>query len=136
MFWSWIDDHSIQKTQTYWWTTGWILCHVDLRHAQTTKTPTNKTKTIQDSLGPFFFKALILFDLHIPLLFVHRLVYKIKYQLNLVVNFSIQQSSLRQEIFTNSHYYCPPPPNYEQKLCTQSAKMLFSKLPHNITKSL
>ena len=27
------------------------ICHVDLRHAQTTKTTTNKTKTIQDYLG-------------------------------------------------------------------------------------
>ena len=26
------------------------ICHVDLRHAQTTKTTTNKTKTIQDYL--------------------------------------------------------------------------------------
>jgi hypothetical protein len=27
------------------------ICHVDLQHAQTTKTTTNKTKTIQDYLG-------------------------------------------------------------------------------------
>jgi hypothetical protein len=27
------------------------ICHVDLRHAQTTKRTTNKTKTIQDYLG-------------------------------------------------------------------------------------
>ena len=30
---------------------GMNICHVDLRHAQTTKTTANKTKTIQDYLG-------------------------------------------------------------------------------------
>ena len=32
------------------------ICHVDLRHAQTTKTTTNKTKTIQDYLCGIVYK--------------------------------------------------------------------------------
>jgi hypothetical protein len=41
---TWIDDHSLQKTQMK---NRMNICHVDLRHAQTT----NKTKTIKDYLG-------------------------------------------------------------------------------------
>jgi hypothetical protein len=32
------------------------ICHVDLQHAQTTKTATNKTKTIQDYLCGIVYK--------------------------------------------------------------------------------
>lgn len=46
-----IGDHSLKKTQAYWIYEYKNTCHVDLQHAQTTKTTANKTKTIQDYLG-------------------------------------------------------------------------------------
>jgi hypothetical protein len=46
----WIDDHPHEDTNILM-KNRMNIFHVDLRQAQTTKTTTNKTKTIQDYLG-------------------------------------------------------------------------------------